>query len=275
MADGLSTFPPRPPVRSAARAEVETPGALRRAGAGAWHVFSGLWFLIRNPGLWPLALLPALLALGGIMGGVVLGAFSIRWFEESVLPAQGSLSPIASLLLTLAFWAGAMAAGILAGLAVALMLASPVLDVLSRRVEERTNGGAPAAGAGLRWEILEASKAIAYFLAAAPVVLVVSLIPLVGAPIALVWGAHALALQQTDPALTRRGLAFKGRRAWHKRNRAESVGFGVAGWALLLIPFANLLLVPALTVGATRLVMELEPEGPRPAGQGTTAPSSL
>ncbi|MET0555223.1 MAG: EI24 domain-containing protein, partial [Vicinamibacteria bacterium] len=225
----------------------------------AWHVFSGLWFLLRNPGLWPLAALPALLAAGGILLGVVLGAFSIRWFEESVLPTQGSMSPIASLLLTLAFWAGAMAAGILAGLALALMLASPVLDLLSRRVEERQNGGAPAVGAGLRWEILEAAKGIGYFLAAAPVVLIVSLIPLVGAPIALLWGSHALALQQTDPALTRRGLAFKARRGWHKRYRAESLGFGVAGWALLLIPFANLLLLPALTVGATRLVMELEP----------------
>ena len=261
MADGLSTFPPPPPVTGTVLAEPDAPGVLRRAAAGAWHVFSGLWFLLRNPGLWPLALLPALLAAGGILLGVVLGAFSIRWFEESVLPAQGSMSAVASLLLTLAFWAGAMAAGILTGLAIALMLASPVLDVLSRRVEERQNGGAPAVGAGLRWEILEASKGIAYFLAAAPVVLIVSLIPLVGAPIALLWGSHALALQQTDPALTRRGLTFKQRRGWHKRYRAECLGFGVAGWALLLIPFANLLLVPALTVGATRLVMELDPGG--------------
>lgn len=267
MAEGLQTFPPPPPVARTARAEPDAPpNLLRRAAAGAWHVFSGLWFLLRNPGLWPLAALPALLAAGGILLGVVLGAFSIRWFEESVLPKQGSMSPVASLLLTLAFWAGAMAAGVLAGLAIALMLASPVLDLLSRRVEQRQNGGAPAVGAGLPWEILEASKGIAYFLAAAPVVLLVSLIPLVGAPIALLWGSHALALQLSDPALTRRGLSFTERRRWHKRYRAESLGFGVAGWALLLMPFANLLLVPALTVGATRLVMELEPEGPRASG---------
>ena len=257
MADGLSTFPPPPPVSRTARVESDRPGSLRRAAAGAWHVFSGVWFLLRNPGLWPFAVLPALLAFGGILGGAVLGAFALDWFEKSVMPAPGALSPIAALLLTLAFWAGAMAAGILVGLAIALMLASPVLEVLSRRVEERQNGGAPAVGAGLRWEVLEASKGIAYFLAAAPVVLIVSLIPLVGAPIALLWGSHALALQQSDPALTRRGLTFTARRGWHKRHRAESLGFGVAGWALLLIPFANLLLLPALTVGATRLVMEL------------------
>jgi len=234
------------------------PSRLRRAAAGAWHVFSGLWFLMRNPGLWPLAALPSLLALGGLFGGLILGAFSIRWFESEVLPAQGGLSPVASLLLTLAFWVGALGAGVLVGLGIALLLASPALDALSRRVEERQNGGAPAAGAGLPWELRESLKASLYFLGAAPVVLLLSLVPVVGAPLGLLWGGHALALQQTDPALTRRGLTFKGRRRWHARFRPESLGFGAAGLVLLLVPVANLLLVPTLTVGATRLVMELD-----------------
>jgi uncharacterized protein involved in cysteine biosynthesis len=231
---------------------------MRRAGAGAWHVFSGLWFLLRHAGLWPLAAVPALLALGGLFGGVILGAFSIRWFESTVLPTQGGMSPVASLLLTLAFWVGALAAGVLVGLALALMLAAPALDALSRRVEERENGGAPAVGAGLRWEMTESLKASFYFLGAAPVVLLLSLIPVLGAPLGLLWGGHALALQQTDPALTRRGLAFTARRRWHGRFRPESLGFGAAGLVLLLVPVANLLLIPALTVGATRLVMELD-----------------
>jgi CysZ protein len=89
-------------------------------------------------------------------------------------------------------------------------------------------------------------------------VLLLSLVPVVGAPLALLWGGHALALQQTDPALTRRGLDFQARRRWHRRFRPESLGFGAAGLALLLVPIANLLLIPALTVGATRLVMELD-----------------
>ena len=255
MAEPLSTWPPSP---SAAVNAATRPSRLRRAGAGAWHVFSGLWFLLRHPGLWPLAAIPALLALGGVFGGIVLGAFSIRWFETTVLPAQGGMSPVVSLLLTLAFWVGALAAGVLVGLGLALMLAAPALDALSRKVEERQNGGYPAAGAGLRWELTESLKASLYFLAAAPGVLLLSLIPVVGAPMGLLWGGHALALQQTDPALTRRGLEFKARRRWHGRFRPESLGFGAAGLLLLLVPLANLLLIPALTVGATRLVMELD-----------------
>lgn len=255
MAEPYSTWPPSP---SAAAEAVARPSRLRRAGAGAWHVFSGLWFLVRHASLWPLAAVPMVLALGGVFGGLVLGAFSIRWFETAILPAQGGMSPIASLLLTLAFWVGALSAGVLVGLGLALMLAAPALDALSRRVEERQSGGVPAAGSGMRWELTESLKASFYFLGAAPIVLLLSLVPVVGAPLGLLWGGHALALQQTDPALTRRGLDFKARRRWHGRFRPESLGFGAAGLVLLLVPGANLLLIPALTVGATRLVMELD-----------------
>lgn len=255
MAEPLSTWPPAP---SAAAGAVGRPHPLRRAAAGAWHTFSGVWFLLRHPGLWPLAALPAALAVGGIVGGALLGTFSAGWLESTVLPAQGRMNPVASLLLTMTYWSGAMAAGVLIGLGIALLLAAPALDALSRRVEERQNGGLPAAGAGLRWELAESAKATLYFLAAAPIVLLLSLVPLVGAPLALLWGGHALALQQTDPALTRRSLSFTQRRRWHGRFRPESLGFGAAGLLLLLVPVANLLLVPALTVGATRLVMELE-----------------
>lgn len=253
MVEPLQTWASAPSA-----APPERPSLARRVAAGAWHAFSGVWFLLRNPGLWPLAALPALLALVGIVGGAMLGIYSARGLESAVLPAQDRMSPVLSLILTMAFWTGVMAGGVLVGLALALMLASPALDALSRRVEERQNGGAPAAGAGLRWELTESLKGIAYFLAAAPVVLLLSLIPVVGAPLGLAWGGHALALQQTDPALTRRGLTFRDRRAWHARFRAESLGFGAAGLVLLLVPFANLLLVPAVTVGATRLVMELD-----------------
>ena len=255
MSEPLQTWPPSP----AAAAPADTrPNVPRRAAAGAWHAFSGVWFLLRHPGLWPLAALPSMLALAGIVGGALLGIYSARSVEAAVLPSQDRMNPVLSLLITSAFWTGALAAGVLVGLAVALLLASPALDALSRRVEERQNGGAPAAGVGLRWELAESLKGSLYFLAAAPVVLVLSLVPIVGVPLGLLWGGHALALQQSDPALTRRGLTFKERRRWHARFRAESIGFGAAGMVLLLVPLAYILLVPALTVGATRLVMELD-----------------
>lgn len=108
----------------------------------------------------------------------------------------------------------------------------------------------------MRWEIGQALVGSLYFLAAAPLVFLLSLIPLVGPIIALVWGAWVLALQQTDSPLTRRGLDLATRKAWHRFWRAESMGFGLAG--LLLLPLTNVLAGPVLTIGGTLLVLELE-----------------
>ena len=84
------------------------------------------------------------------------------------------------------------------------------------------------------------------------------LIPLVGPFLSLAWGGRAVAFQMTDPALTRRGLAFRDKRRWHRAWRAESTGFGLAGMVGLLVPLANLLLGPALVAGGTLLVLDLE-----------------
>jgi uncharacterized protein involved in cysteine biosynthesis len=92
----------------------------------------------------------------------------------------------------------------------------------------------------------------------------------VGPVAGTIWGAHALAFQQTDVPLARRGRDFRSRRAWHRRYRAESIGFGLAGLVTLIVPLANLLIGPALAVGGTLLVIEFE-EGlpaPEPTPQG-------
>jgi uncharacterized protein involved in cysteine biosynthesis len=164
-----------------------------------------------------------------------------------------------------------MCAGMAFGLAVALFLTAPLLDLLSARVESLLRGEAPSRSRGLGWEALQALKGAVYFLAAAPFVFVVSLVPIVGPVLGAVWAARALAFQLTDGPLTRRGLAFRDRRAWHRLWRAESQGFGLAGLVTLLVPLANFLLAPALVAGGTLLVMDLEPA---PAAAGPEAKAS-
>src|SRR5438034_435762 len=72
---------------------------------------------------------------------------------------------------------------------------------------------------GLGWEMLQSFKGSMYFVLSAPVVLLLSLVPLVGPVVGTLWGAHALAFQQTDVPLARRGRDFSARRAWHRRYR--------------------------------------------------------
>jgi len=249
------------------------PGALRRGGAGAWHVFSGFWYLLRHPPLWPLAVLPTLLAAVCVIGGLFLGAYSMRWLEGMLLPAPGRLSAGLGVVLMLALGVGAVGAGVILGLAVALLLSAPILERMSRRVEEQVRGQVPN-GSGWRFELAQSFKSALYFLAAAPVMILLSVVPVVGPVLGIVWGAHALALQQEELPLARRGLDFGARLRWHRRFLAESLGFGLAGLVLLVVPCANFLLAPALTVGGTLMVLELDEDlsppdrmAPRPAAR--------
>jgi uncharacterized protein involved in cysteine biosynthesis len=243
--------------------------AARRGAAGAWHVIAGFAFLLKRPRLWPLAALPALTAAVCIFGGVFLGWFAIPWLEQSLLPGGGKVTGLGTLVLTLAVWVGALIAGAVAGLAIAMLLAAPILELLSRKVEAYVRVDVLEPEGGWKWELAQSFKGALYFVGAAPGVLLLSLIPVVGPPLGMLWGAHALALQQTDVPLARRGMGFGARRAWHRKWRAESLGFGLVGLVTLIVPLANLLLAPALAVGGTLLVLELEedlvvPDRPAP-----------
>jgi uncharacterized protein involved in cysteine biosynthesis len=232
------------------------PGMLRRAAAGAWHVPASLAFLLRRPGLWPLAALPALLAAGLALGGAIAGVFAAPRLDELLDPQRESRGAF-SLMFAAALWAATPLVGVLLGFGLGLLLAAPLLELISIRVERLVSGRVHDTGRGMGWEILQFLTGAAYFAIRTPLILVVALVPIVGPVTGALWGAHALALGLTEGPLARQGLDFADRRLWHRRFRAESLGFGLAGLATLFIPFANLIVAPALTVGATRLALEL------------------
>lgn len=234
------------------------PGFLRRAAAGAWHVPAGFAFLLRNPSLLSLALVPVLLAVVFLVGGLVLGIMLGPAVNARFAPSPDRMSPGLVLLATLLLWVGTIGASVALGFAVALLLAAPVLDLLSRRVEARVRGRADEEDKGLGFALGQSLLGQSYFLLAAPGVFLLGIIPLVGPILAALWGARALAFQLTDPSLSRRGLGFREKRAWHRQWLPESEGFGLAGLVTLLVPLANLLVAPALAAGGTLLVLELE-----------------
>jgi uncharacterized protein involved in cysteine biosynthesis len=248
------------------------PGFLRRAGAGAWHVFGGFWYLVRHPDLWPLAALPTVLAGLFVIGGLALGTYSMRFLETALLPAPGRLSAGLSVVLMLALWIGALGAGVLLGLGLALLVAAPILERISRRVEAQVRVTVPRGGTTWRWELAQSFKSALYLMVAAPLLLLLSIIPIVGPVLGLSWGAHSVAMQMSELPLARRGLDFRARWRWHRRFLAESLGFGAAALVVLLVPCANFLLAPALMVGGTLMVLELE-EDLVPPDRKTTPPN--
>jgi CysZ protein len=234
------------------------PGVVRRAAAGAWHVPAGFAFLLRHASLWPIAALPVALAVVLVVAGAVLGIYVVPLVESRLAPSPGSLPEWVALPVSLLLWVATIGAGTFLGLGLAFALVAPLLELLSRRVEERARGTSGDSGRGLGWELGQSLRGAAYFLAAAPVLLLLGLVPVIGPLASALFGSRAVALQMTDAALTRRGAGFRDKLAWHKRWRAESAGFGLAGMLGLLVPFANLLLGPALVTGGTLLVLDLE-----------------
>jgi CysZ protein len=229
-----------------------------RAAAGAWHVPAGFAFLLRRPRLWPLAALPVVLAVALVFFGLVLGVFVGARVEARFGPEPGRMPVFVELPASLLLWTASLGSGAFLGLGVALVLSSPILDKLSRRVEALARGRVGDSGKGLGWEASQALRGSLYFLAAAPGVFLLGLVPIVGPFLSVAWGGRAVAFQMTDPALSRRGLTFQAKRGWHGAWRVESMGFGLAGMVGLLVPFANLLLGPALVAGGTLLVLDLE-----------------
>ncbi len=238
-------------------APVARPGTLRRAAAGAWHVPAALALLLRTPALWAASLAPVALTAAALAAGLFVGVYTIGGAERWVARLLGPVPDLLGLLLTLALWLGVLGAGLALGLALALLLSAPLLDRLGQRVERQALGVAPD-GPGLRWEIGQSLRSALFFVGAAPLAFLLGLLPLVGPPFALGWAAWALAFQQTDAPLQRRGRDFAARRAWHARWWAEALGLGLAAMSLLAVPLANLLLAPVLAIAAARLVLELD-----------------
>ena len=83
---------------------------------------------------------------------------------------------------------GTVLAGLVMGLAVAILLSAPILERLSGRVDTLVRGAPVDRSRGLAWELSQAFRGALYFLAAAPGVLLLNLVPLVGPPLALLVG---------------------------------------------------------------------------------------
>ena len=230
---------------------------LSRALSGAWRLPRAIAFLFVNPSLWPLVVLPAIIAGILLVGGLAFGLWAAPAVEERLVKG-GPLPSWLELLVGFLIWMATLSAGAALGFGLALLLVSPILERLSRRAERIVRGAADDRGSGLAWEVKESLRGAFYFLAAAPGIFLLAVIPIIGPVLAVLWAGFALAFQFADPPLTRRGLGFGQKRAWHRRYRPEAVGFGITGLVALLIPFADLLVAPALAVGATLLVLDLE-----------------
>src|SRR5262249_31426891 len=131
------------------------PGILRRLAEGAWHVPAGFVFLFRHPRLLLLAFVPMLLAVVFLIGGLLLGVGMGPEVNARLAPPPEQVLPGLVLLASLLLWMGTVGACVALGFAIAVVLAAPVLDLLSRRVEARVRGQAEEEQRGMGFAVAQ------------------------------------------------------------------------------------------------------------------------
>lgn len=264
-------------------------GPVGSAVRGFWLLFEAVSLLRRHRALWVPAAIPvglSGLALLTSLGLLVEYAGEIYGFAAGRLPvfeAEGWLSwlwvgpaKLAMAMLAGLFFALVAAVGVVAGLAVANVLASPFLDILSRRVEQIVTGRIEEnEGGGVGDLLRDALRAIGnelqrlFFFALVWLALLAVGIALpagqvVAPPALLLVTLVFLPLDYSGYALDRRRLSFRTRRAWILSNLPTMLGFGTAALLLLWVPGLNLLMLPALVTGGTLLALRWPP-APQPA----------
>lgn len=226
--------------------------------SGLWHVPAGLLYLIKTPRLWPTAAGPLLIAGVLLVVGVFTGAFWAKGVVSALFGGSLRQFPLFfAYMVVVGIWAGSLSAGAIVAVALAFVFIGPLFERLSRAVE-RLDGRQVNDSKGMGWELVQSLKTAGYFLLGAPVAVLLGLIPIAGPLLVIFWTGHRLAFQNTDAILLRRGMGFRARQSFHLRHRAETLGFGVG--AFFLLPILNIIAVPTLVVGATRLVLDLEEE---------------
>ncbi|MFZ6045224.1 sulfate transporter CysZ [Pseudomonas sp. CR3202] len=97
-------------------------------------------------------------------------------------------------------------------------------------------------------------RKLAYFLPRAGALLILSFIPgvnLLATPLWIVFGIWMMAVQYIDYPADNHKLGWNEMLAWLREKRWQSLGFGGATYLALLIPFVNILMMPAAVAGAT------------------------
>ncbi|HQP35338.1 MAG TPA: EI24 domain-containing protein [Polyangiaceae bacterium] len=245
--------PARPPRLAAFRIGLRAP-------------FQGMRFLMRNPPLWPLSLLPTTIA---VLITVGLGTLSVMFLPELIVGITGkggAWYEVAGVVALQVITAGTgLLLSLVLGLVLAQPLSGPVLEHLVREMDKEL--GAPAPPKVPLWREIARSAtgallALAFVLPILAILFVVDLfIPfswIVTFPLKIMVTGLAITWDLLDYPFSVRGWRLGLRFGWVRKNLGAALGFGVSLALMFLIPCVQLLLLPAGALGATWLVRQIE-----------------
>lgn len=142
------------------------------------------------------------------------------------------------------------------------VLAAPFYGFLAEKAEEVISGRPMDGESFLQMiprTIFRELRKLWYFLWRSLFVLLLSLIPLVGPVIALIWGAWSMSIQYSDYAADNHQTAFLQFRHRLGDRNWSALGFGGTVMLGLMVPVLNIFIMPAAVIGGTLFwLQELE-----------------
>lgn len=230
--------------------------ALLAHGFGAWR---------RHPGRMLLGLVPAALVFALILVALVTLGFGLPRLSEWATPFADDWDPAWRDVFRLGVAAVTFAAAVLLAIvtftAITLTVGDPFYERIWQSVERDLGGEVPERGAGFWRAVGDGLELLLKGIAAAFVVWLVGLIPVVGGLIApvlgVLLGGRLLARELANRAFEARGMHLGERRALLRSRRWRVLGFGVATQLCFLLPLGAVITMPAAVAGSTRLARGL------------------
>ena len=217
--------------------------------------------LLLRPGLRLFVILPLLVNLL-VFGGLIV--FALQLFNDTLAHLMGSVPDWLSwldwllwplfvvLMLLTVFFTFSLLAN---------LIAAPFNGFLAEKIEVVLRGrddfppfSLQELAAMVPRTVSRELRKLAYFLPRAIPLLLLTFIPLinlVAIPLWLLFGVWMLAIQYVDYPADNNKLSWPDMLAWLREKRWQSLGFGGTVYLALLVPFANILVMPVAVAGAT------------------------
>ena len=233
---------------------------LNPALSGPQYLGEGLK-LILSPGLRLFVLLPLAVNTLLFIGLIVLAMQQFGVWMDSLMPNLPDWLSFLTYVLTPLFFVLVLVIMFFTFTLLANIIAAPFNGFLAEKVEVVLRGRddfPPFSWAELMAmmprTIGREMRKLAYFLPRAIPLLILTFVPvlnLVAAPLWILFGIWMMAVQYIDYPADNNKLGWNEMLAWLREKRWQSLGFGGTVYLALLIPFVNILVMPAAVAGAT------------------------
>jgi len=233
---------------------------LNPALSGPQYLGEGLK-LVLSPGLRLFVLLPLAINTLLFIGLIVLAMQQFGIWMDSLMPNLPDWLSFLTYVLTPLFFLLVLVIMFFTFTLLANIIAAPFNGFLAEKVEVVLRGRddfPPFSWAELMAmmprTIGREMRKLVYFLPRAIPLLILSFVPvlnLVAAPLWILFGIWMMAVQYIDYPADNNKLGWNEMLAWLREKRWQSLGFGGTVYLALLIPFVNILVMPAAVAGAT------------------------